>query len=132
MWRAKMGGDSVATMKPLILAQPAQKRRALFQRAMLGGPFDMCRDLQHLHQIGCVILGSKNQRQRRNPAAADSLSIGQLLPESIPPLRHGTYAGVLTTISDQAFCGLVHAATFFNWRMSSRNSEAGSTLVTRR
>jgi hypothetical protein len=60
---------------PPRIAQPAQKCRHLFQRAMLGGPFDMFRYAQHFQEMGCFIPGSKNQRRCRFAPHTDTLSI---------------------------------------------------------
>lgn len=52
-------------MKPLVLAETAQKCRRRFQCAVRGNPFDVYRQPQHFQHSGRVMPRRKNQRQRR-------------------------------------------------------------------
>ena len=106
------GGDLISKMKPLILAETAKKCRYRFQCAMLCCPFDVFSQAIHLQYSGCVMPGSKNQRQSRFPASADTATIWQQLPERVPPLRHRANTRVFATIRDQSFRRFAHVGYF--------------------
>ncbi len=109
-YRSNEGFDLLADMKPVFLAQPAQKTGDQFQRAMLRGPFNMLGQAKHLEHRRRVVPCGENQRQCWLPTGTIPLAIWQHLSELIPQQWVRTNAIVLAAICDKALDRIANSA----------------------